>query len=151
MIIPDHFSESLEQLFCVLKMLKFFDADPDTGSCQPWIRDGKKSDPGWKKTIPDPQDCCEYDAPCSGGGPAAVPPRDGLHHAGREAGREEQPAHGGRAQHVHHARIQEGQSSLFFSVPDPDPLVRGIDADPDPSIIMQKYFVTLFDFLSLKN
>ena len=51
--------------------------------------------------------------------------------------------------------------------PDPDPLVRGMDTDPvpaldpdpDPSIIMQKnkknpesyYFVTLFDFLSLKN
>jgi hypothetical protein len=38
--------------------------------------------------------------------------------------------------------------------PDPDPLVRGMD--PDPSIILQKnldsyYFVTLFDFLSLKN
>jgi hypothetical protein len=40
----------------------------------------------------------------------------------------------------------------------PDPLVRGmdLDPDPDPSIIMQKnldsyYFVTLFDFLSLKN
>jgi hypothetical protein len=45
--------------------------------------------------------------------------------------------------------------------PDPDPLVRGMDPDPasDPSIIMQNskknldsfYFVTLFDFLSLKN
>jgi hypothetical protein len=45
--------------------------------------------------------------------------------------------------------------------PDPDPLVRGMDSapDPDPSIIMQNskknldsnYFVTLFDFLSLKN
>jgi hypothetical protein len=48
----------------------------------------------------------------------------------------------------------------------PDPLVRGmdhdpaLDPDPDSSIIMQKYrknnldsyyFVTLFDFLSLKN
>jgi hypothetical protein len=45
----------------------------------------------------------------------------------------------------------------------PDPPVRGMDPDPaldpDPSIIMQKskinldsyYFVTLFDFLSLKN
>ncbi len=27
-----------------LKILKFFDADPDSGSCQPWIRDS-----GWKK------------------------------------------------------------------------------------------------------
>ena len=51
--------------------------------------------------------------------------------------------------------------------PDPDPLVRGmdpdpdpaLDPDPDPSIVMKnsnknldsKYFVTLFDFLSLKN
>jgi hypothetical protein len=42
--------------------------------------------------------------------------------------------------------------------PDPDPLVRGMDPDPDP-FIMQNikknldsyYFVTLFDFLSLKN
>jgi hypothetical protein len=42
---------------------------------------------------------------------------------------------------------------------DPDPLVRGMDPDPDPSIIMQNskknldsyYFLTLFDFLSLKN
>ncbi len=42
----------------------------------------------------------------------------------------------------------------------PDPLVGRMDPDPDPSIIMQKnskknldsyYFVTLFDFLSLKN
>jgi hypothetical protein len=43
--------------------------------------------------------------------------------------------------------------------PHPDPLVRGMDPDPDPSIITQNskknlgsyYFVTLFDFLSLKN
>jgi hypothetical protein len=48
--------------------------------------------------------------------------------------------------------------------PDPDPLVRGMDPDsdpaldPDPSIIINRkknldsyYFVTLFDFLSLKN
>jgi hypothetical protein len=51
--------------------------------------------------------------------------------------------------------------------PDPDPLARGMDPDPDPAlnldpdpfIIMQNskknldsyYFVTLFDFLSLKN
>jgi hypothetical protein len=48
---------------------------------------------------------------------------------------------------------------MFCDLPDPDPLVRGIDQDQDPSIIMQKYeenlesyhFVTLFDFLSLKN
>ncbi len=62
---------------------------------------------------------------------------------------------------------------MFLGLPDPDPLVRGMDPDPDPaldpdpdlaldpdpSIIMQKskknlysyYLVTLFDFLSLKN
>ncbi len=26
----------------------------------------------------------------------------------------------------------------FMCLPDPDPLVRGMDPDPDPSIIMQK-------------
>jgi len=52
---------------------------------------------------------------------------------------------------------------MFLGLQDPDPLVRGMDPDPaldpDPSIIMQNskknldsyYFVTLFDFLSLKN
>jgi hypothetical protein len=48
---------------------------------------------------------------------------------------------------------------MFLCLPDPDPLVRCMDPDPDPSIIMQNskknldsyYFVTLFDFLSLKN
>jgi hypothetical protein len=52
---------------------------------------------------------------------------------------------------------------MFLGLPDPDPLVRGMDLDPaldpDPSIIMQNsrknldsyYFVTLFFFLSLKN
>jgi hypothetical protein len=41
---------------------------------------------------------------------------------------------------------------MFLGLPDPDPLV--IDMDPDPSIIKKNldsyYFVTLFDFLSLK-
>ncbi len=50
---------------------------------------------------------------------------------------------------------------MFFGIPDPDPLVRGMDLDPapdldpDPSIIMQKYkknlesyyFVTLSLFI----
>jgi hypothetical protein len=27
---------------------------------------------------------------------------------------------------------------MFLGLPDPDPLVRGMDPDPDPSIIMQK-------------
>jgi hypothetical protein len=54
---------------------------------------------------------------------------------------------------------------VFFGLPDPDPLVRGVDPnpDPDPTIILLSscknnkknlesyYFVTLFDFLSLKN
>jgi hypothetical protein len=44
---------------------------------------------------------------------------------------------------------------MFLGHPDPDPLLRGMDPDPDPSIIMQKfdsyYFVILFDFISLKN
>jgi hypothetical protein len=46
---------------------------------------------------------------------------------------------------------------VCLGLPDPDPLVRGMD--PDPSIIMQNnkknhesyYFVTLFDFLSFKK
>jgi hypothetical protein len=52
---------------------------------------------------------------------------------------------------------------MFVGLPDPDPLVRGMDPDPaldpDPSIIMQNsknnldsnYFITFFHFLSLKN
>jgi hypothetical protein len=40
---PEHISESLETIFWV-KILKFFDADPGSG-----VRDGKNSDPGWKK------------------------------------------------------------------------------------------------------
>jgi hypothetical protein len=52
---------------------------------------------------------------------------------------------------------------MFLGLPDPDPLVRGMDPDPalgpDTSIIVKKcnknldsyYFVTLFDFLSVKN
>jgi hypothetical protein len=32
MNIPDHISESLETVFFGLKILKFFDADPDPGS-----------------------------------------------------------------------------------------------------------------------
>jgi hypothetical protein len=48
---------------------------------------------------------------------------------------------------------------MFLGLPDPDPLARGMDPDPDPFISTKKskknlnyyYFVTLFDFLSLKN
>ena len=62
-------------------------------------------------------------------------------------------------------RIRIHGIHIFLGLPDPDPLVRGMDPDqypapvPDHSIIMQNskknldsyYAVTLFDFLSLKN
>ncbi len=54
---------------------------------------------------------------------------------------------------------------MFLVLPDPDPLVRGMDPDPDPALDPDPsmsyknskknpdsyYFVTLFDFLSLKH
>jgi hypothetical protein len=56
---------------------------------------------------------------------------------------------------------------MFLGLPDPDPLVRGMEPDPDPALdpdpdllsscknskknLYSYYFVTLFDFLSLKN
>jgi hypothetical protein len=48
---------------------------------------------------------------------------------------------------------------MFLGLLDPDPLVRGMDPDPDPSITKQNCKKTLiptalqliFDFLSLKN
>ncbi len=52
---------------------------------------------------------------------------------------------------------------MFLGLPDPnpDPLVRCMDPDPDPSITVScknskknldsYYFMTFFDFLSLKN
>jgi hypothetical protein len=52
---------------------------------------------------------------------------------------------------------------MFLGLQDPDPPVRGMDPDPDPIRILLStcknskknldsyYFVTLFDFLSLKN
>jgi hypothetical protein len=46
MNIPDLIFENLVSVF-VIKILTFFDADPDSGSCQPWIRDQ-----GWKKSDP---------------------------------------------------------------------------------------------------
>jgi hypothetical protein len=42
---PDHISEGLETIFCVM-ILKFFEADPGSEMEKIWIRDGKKSDPG---------------------------------------------------------------------------------------------------------
>ncbi len=35
-------------------------------------------------------------------------------------------------------RIRIYRIHMFFDLPDPDPLVRGMDPDSDPSIIMQK-------------
>jgi hypothetical protein len=35
-------------------------------------------------------------------------------------------------------RIRIHRIHMFLGLPDPDPLVRGMDPDPDPSIIMQK-------------
>ncbi len=51
MNILDLIYEILVQ-FLGLKILKFFDADPDPGSCRPWIRDGKV---GSRINIPYPQ------------------------------------------------------------------------------------------------
>jgi hypothetical protein len=63
-------------------------------------------------------------------------------------------------------RIRIHRIHVFLGLQDPDPLVRCIDPDPDPALdpdpdpyIMQNskknldsyYFVTLFEFLSLKN
>jgi hypothetical protein len=48
MNIQDLIFENLVSVFLVkIPILKFFDADPEPGSCQPWIRD-----PGWKKSHP---------------------------------------------------------------------------------------------------
>ncbi len=38
---PGFSFENLVSVFWVKNILTFFDADPDPGSCQPWIRDGK--------------------------------------------------------------------------------------------------------------
>ncbi len=51
------------------------------------------------------------------------------------------------------------QIRMFLGLPDPDPIVRGTEPDPDPPIIEHKYWenldfycvVTSLDFLSLKN
>ncbi len=59
-------------------------------------------------------------------------------------------------------RIRIHRIHMFLGLPDPDPLVIGMDPDPDPSSSCKNskknldsyrfsYFVTLFDFLSLKN
>jgi hypothetical protein len=35
-------------------------------------------------------------------------------------------------------RIRIHRIHMFLGLPDPDPFVRGMDLDPDPSVIMQK-------------
>jgi hypothetical protein len=50
----DHISDSLETIFWV-KILKFFDADPESGTGKIWIRVEKNSDLGSGINIPDPQ------------------------------------------------------------------------------------------------
>jgi hypothetical protein len=44
---------------------------------------------------------------------------------------------------------------MFLGLPNPDPLVRGMDPDPNHAKIVRKTlistFLRLFDFLSLKN
>jgi hypothetical protein len=42
---PDNISESLKTILWV-KILKFFDADPESGAEKIQIQDGKTSDPG---------------------------------------------------------------------------------------------------------
>jgi hypothetical protein len=56
MINPDHISESLETIFCVI-ILKLFDGDPGWKKFGYGIRAGKHSDPGSGINIPDPQHC----------------------------------------------------------------------------------------------
>ncbi len=60
-------------------------------------------------------------------------------------------------------RIRIHRIHVVFGLPDPDPLVRGMDPDPALDQILLSscknnkknlesyYFVTLFDFLSMKN
>jgi hypothetical protein len=37
-------------------------------------------------------------------------------------------------------RIRIHRTHMFWGLQDPDPFVRGMDPDPDPSIIMQKKY-----------
>jgi hypothetical protein len=56
-------------------------------------------------------------------------------------------------------RIQIHRIHMFLSLPDPDPLVRGMDPDPvllsscknSKKNLDSFYFVNFLDFLSLKN
>jgi hypothetical protein len=45
---PEHISDSLQTIFWI-KILKFFYVDPGSEMEKIRIRDGKNSDPGWKK------------------------------------------------------------------------------------------------------
>jgi hypothetical protein len=58
MINPDHISESLETRFWV-KILKFFDADPESGMEKIRIHN-----PGFGINIPDPQHCISSTGSC---------------------------------------------------------------------------------------
>jgi hypothetical protein len=51
---PDYISESLETNFFLVKILKFFDADPRSGMEKIRIRDGNNSNLGSGINIPDP-------------------------------------------------------------------------------------------------
>jgi hypothetical protein len=53
MNIPDLISEAQYQFFG-LKILEFFNAYTDPGSCQPWIRDGRNWVQDGNNWIPDP-------------------------------------------------------------------------------------------------
>jgi hypothetical protein len=55
MKIPDHISESLETIFWVKKILKFFDAYLDPESFLTQNPEWKNSDPGSRINILDPQ------------------------------------------------------------------------------------------------
>jgi hypothetical protein len=112
---------------------------------------------------PDPQHCMiTYFVLCE----SKVGPEDGMMTKGLDKKTnktlsfrrvEEKPRGSENLRPVFRSRIH--RIHMFLGLPDPDPLVRGMDPDPDPSIIMQNskknldsyYFVTLFDFLSLKN
>jgi hypothetical protein len=54
MNIPDHFSKNLETIFG-FKILKFFDADPESKIFLTRDPGWKNSDPGFRINIPDPQ------------------------------------------------------------------------------------------------
>jgi hypothetical protein len=52
---PGSYFRELENNFFWVNILKFFDADPGSGIGKIRIRDGKNTNPGSGKNIPDPQ------------------------------------------------------------------------------------------------